>query len=316
LMLPTAEVWLGGGMARWADLKRIAQHAEAVGFDSIWLPDHLLFEFGEPGESPHGLWEAWSLLAALAASTERVELGPLVLCSGFRNPALLAKMADTLDEISGGRLILGLGAGYHEREYRAFGYPFDHRVSRFEEALKIIHTLLRGGAVDFQGRYYQARECELRPRGPRRQGPPILIGAPPRLPRMLRLTAEYADYWNWWSINQLESLAPARTAVDSACTETGRDPTTLGRTVTMLINLPGAAREPSPEWVQRYRSLFAAPVTGSSQDLAAVLTRFAGEGISHVQVWLEPNTLDGIDAFAPVLDLLGRTSSTVASGPS
>src|SRR5690242_8976954 len=150
LMLPTVEGWMGGWMARWEDLKRIAQHAEAVGFDSLWLPDHLLFEFGEPGEPPHGLLEAWTLLAALAASTERVELGPLVLCSGFRNPALLAKMADTLDEISGGRLILGLGAGYHEREYRAFGYPYDHRVSRFEEALKIIHTLLRVGTIDFQ----------------------------------------------------------------------------------------------------------------------------------------------------------------------
>src|SRR5215471_9977214 len=121
------------------------------------------------------------------AVTTRVELGPLVVCTSFRNPTLLAKMTDTLDEISGGRLILGLGAGYHEREYRAFGYPFDHRVSRFEEALKIIQPLLRRGAVDFQGKYYKARECELRPRGPRRQGPPILIGAPPRLPRMLRL---------------------------------------------------------------------------------------------------------------------------------
>jgi alkanesulfonate monooxygenase SsuD/methylene tetrahydromethanopterin reductase-like flavin-dependent oxidoreductase (luciferase family) len=306
LMLPIGEGWLGGGMAGWSELKNMAQHAEALGFDSLWVPDHLLFEFGEAGEPPHGQWEAWSLLAALAASTQRVELGPLVLCTGFRNPALLAKMADTLDEISGGRLILGLGAGYHEREFRAFGYPYDHRVSRFAEALQIIRTLLRVGTIDFQGRYYEARACELRPRGPRPEGPPILIGAPPRLPRMLRLTAEYADYWNGWSINHLEALTQARAAVDAACTVAGRDPATLQRTTTVLIDLPGAERNPAPEWVRRYRSLFAAPVTGSTQEIAALLKGFAVEGVSHVQVWLEPNTMAGIDALAPVLDLLDR----------
>jgi len=171
LMLPTNEGWMAGGMARWSDLKTMAQHAEAVGFDSLWLADHLLFEFGEVGEPPHGVWEAWSVLSALAAVTTRVQLGPLVVCTSFRNPTLLAKMTDTLDEISGGRLILGLGAGYHEREYRAFGYPFDHLVSRFEEALRIIHTLLRVGEIDFHGRYYDALACELRPRGPRVSGP-------------------------------------------------------------------------------------------------------------------------------------------------
>jgi alkanesulfonate monooxygenase SsuD/methylene tetrahydromethanopterin reductase-like flavin-dependent oxidoreductase (luciferase family) len=109
--------------------------------------------------------------------TERVELAPLVTCTGYRNPALLAKIADTVDEISGGRLILALGAGWHEPEYRAFGFPYDHRVGRFEEALAIIVPLLREGRVDFQGQYYQVRDCVLEPRGPRAGGPPILIGA-------------------------------------------------------------------------------------------------------------------------------------------
>jgi alkanesulfonate monooxygenase SsuD/methylene tetrahydromethanopterin reductase-like flavin-dependent oxidoreductase (luciferase family) len=309
LMLPTNEGWMAGGIARWGDLKTMARHAEAVGFDSLWLADHLLFEFGEAGEPPRGMWEAWSVLSALAAVTMRIELGPLVVCTSFRNPTLLAKMADTLDEISGGPLILGLGAGYHEREYRAFGYPFDHLVGRFEEALRIIHTLLRMGEIDFRGKYYDALACELRPRGPRDSGPPILVGTPARSPRMLRLTAQYADYWNGWSINQIDdrlASASARQALDTACVKAGRDPTTLQRTVTVLIDLPGSKKGPVAGWVQRYRSLFAPPATGSSEELASLLRGLAREGISHVQVWLEPSTMDGIDAFVPVLELLDR----------
>ena len=168
LMLPDTELEMGGGSARWNDLLRMAQLAEEMGFDSIWVSDHLIFRFED--KAPQGVWECWSLLAALAAVTQRVELGPLVSCTSFRNPALLAKIADTIDEISGGRLILGLGAGWHEPEYTAFGYPFDHRVSRFAEAMAIIHGLLRHGQVDLDGTYYQARDCELRPRGPRPPG--------------------------------------------------------------------------------------------------------------------------------------------------
>jgi len=137
LFLPTGEGDMAGGTPRWNNIKTMVQQA-AWGFDSIWVQDHLLFDYGDPGVRPTGVWECWSLLAALAAVTTRVELGALVACTSFRNPALLAKMADTVDEISGGRLILGLGAGYHEPEFRAFGYPFDHLVGRFEEALQII----------------------------------------------------------------------------------------------------------------------------------------------------------------------------------
>src|SRR5437773_5461448 len=174
LNLPIVEGTLAGKTAAWADLLAFAQRAEALGFDSLWVPDHLLLTWEE---RTRGTWECWSLLAALAAVTSRVELGPLVTCTAFRNPALLAKMADTVDEISGGRLIVGLGAGWNGPEDRAFGAQSDHRVDRFEEALQIIVPLLRMGHVDFEGKYYQARGCELRPRGPRPGGPPILIGA-------------------------------------------------------------------------------------------------------------------------------------------
>jgi alkanesulfonate monooxygenase SsuD/methylene tetrahydromethanopterin reductase-like flavin-dependent oxidoreductase (luciferase family) len=152
-----------------------ARQAEEAGFDSIWLYDHMLFRF--PGKPTAGIWECWTVLSALAEATSRVELGTLVLCSPFRNPALLAKMAVTLDEVSGGRLILGLGAGWHQPEFDAFGFPFDHRVDRFEEALRIILPLVRAGRVSFQGTHSRAVDAAILPPGPRPNGPPILIGA-------------------------------------------------------------------------------------------------------------------------------------------
>ena len=153
---------------RWPELLDMIRAIEDLGFDSIWLGEHLLYRW--PDREPRGPWEAWSTLAAIAAVTSRVEFGPLVACTSFHNPALLAKQAVTIDEISGGRFLLGLGAGWNETEFRAFGYPYDHRVDRFEEAFTIIRGLLRDGAVDFEGRFYAARDCELLPRGPRPGG--------------------------------------------------------------------------------------------------------------------------------------------------
>jgi alkanesulfonate monooxygenase SsuD/methylene tetrahydromethanopterin reductase-like flavin-dependent oxidoreductase (luciferase family) len=148
---------------RWREVVAIARAAEDAGFDSIWLGDHLLYR--NPDRGP---WEAWTLLAAIAASTERVELGPLVACAGFHPPGLIAKMAATADEVSGGRFVLGLGAGWNEEEFRAFGIPFDHRVSRFEEAFAIVRGLLAGERVTLDGRYWQAHDAVLLPPPARR----------------------------------------------------------------------------------------------------------------------------------------------------
>jgi probable F420-dependent oxidoreductase len=280
------------GALRWNDIKQMATRAEEVGFDSFWLPDHLIFK--NPNEKPHGPWECWSLLSAVAAVTHRVKLGTLVLCAGFRNPALLAKMADTVDEISAGRLILGIGAGWHEPEYSAFGYPFDHRVDRFEEAVTILSGLLRNGQIDFSGTYSEARDCALRPRGPRPGGPPIMIGTSGAGPRMLRLTARFADQWNVWFKtfnNRLQDLAAMREVVDAACRDVGRDPATLERTAALKIEV--GPHVPSP--------MSTDPIIGSPAEIAETLRDYAGIGISHVQIWLEPTNLDGIAAFAPVL---------------
>ena len=276
-------------VARWDDLRTMAETAERLGFDSIWVPDHLLMRY--PEQEPVGPWECWSILSAVAAVTSRVELGTLVIATSFRNPALTAKMADTVEEISGGRLILGVGAGWHKPEYDAFGFPYDHRVSRFEEALQIIHGLLRDGQIDFEGRYYLARECELRPRGPRPQGPPLLIGT--TSPRMLGLTARYADMWNAWSRNCPEEIPPLRETVDAACRVEGRDPATLARTVSVHVDLPGHDRAPDHKHL-----------SGTPEQMADTLRGLATEGISHVQVILDPNIAHAIEQFAPVLELL------------
>lgn len=290
LFLPTGETMLDGDTAHWTDLVAMARVAEDVGFDSLWVADHLLMQFPS---MQVGAWECWTALAALATTTNRIAIGPFVSCMGYRNPALLAKMADAVDEISGGRLILALGAGWHEPEYRAFGYPFDHRYGRFEEGIRIIHTLLREGRVDFSGQYYQARECMLRPRGPRPQGPPILIGT--RGERMLRLVARYADAWNTdWVLPG--DLPPQQAEVDRACAAEGRNPATLERTAATHIDLPGVERRPFGSTRQR--------TTGSPEELAAFLRSFADAGITHLQIWLAPNTPAGIEAFAPVLALL------------
>jgi alkanesulfonate monooxygenase SsuD/methylene tetrahydromethanopterin reductase-like flavin-dependent oxidoreductase (luciferase family) len=292
--LPTTEGALSGKTASWADLFAIASRAEALGFDSLWIPDHLLVRWQQHTQ---GIWECWSLLAALAAVTHRVELGSLVACTAFRSPALLAKMADTVDEISGGRLILGLGAGWDGPENQAFDVKSDHRVDRFEEALKIIVPLLRTGRVDFAGKYYQARECELRPRGPRPGGPPIMIGA--KGPRMLRLAATYADLWNAEGPLQWQQEISTRwVAGDAACTAVGRDPATLGRSASVVINLP-----PGEGW-QRPSAQGTQSGPTSPEEVAEMLRGYARAGLSHVQLWLTPNSIKSLEWFKAVLDLL------------
>jgi alkanesulfonate monooxygenase SsuD/methylene tetrahydromethanopterin reductase-like flavin-dependent oxidoreductase (luciferase family) len=295
LILPETERQMNGGSARWSDLAEMARLGEEIGVDSLWITDHLIHRV--PGEEPRGMWECWSLIAALSAITERAEIGTLVLCSSFRNPALLAKMADTVDEISNGRLILGIGAGWNKPEYDAFGYPFDHRTDRFAEALQILTGLLREGQIDFDGVYYQARDCELRPRGPRSQGPPIVVGASQAGPRMLDLAARYADGWNTWfgsTGNTVEGLMPLLANVDSACAAARRDPETLERSAAVIVEV--GPHEPS--------AMTGPPLTGGPAAIAAGLRAHAAAGLSHVQVWLEPNTPQGIAAFASVLEEL------------
>ena len=310
-MLPQIDGMQGSGVRRWSEVSEMAKLAEDIGFDSLWVVDHLLYEMvGE--EQPRGAWEAWSFLSALAAITERVELGTLVLAMGWRNPALLAKMADTVEEISNGRLILGVGSGYHRREYDAFGFPFDYKVSRFEEAIQIVRGLLRDGSIDFSGKFHRARECELKPRGPRPNGPPIMIGTNTGSPRMQGLAAQHAEMWNVFydnTANRVAGFTNALPEFEQACRDHGRDLTTFEATVTVLV----ADSSADPWWDRLPTSHFAEeeplkPLTGPPQGIAEELLRYESAGVSHVQISLEPTTCATIEGLAPVLEALDTLS--------
>jgi probable F420-dependent oxidoreductase len=280
LNLPYVEGSMDGGTPRWTDILAMATAAEADGFDAVWISDHV--GFGDPGGAWSGAWESWTLLSALAAATSRVRLGTYVTAVPFRNPALLARMAETLDEVSGGRLILGLGAGWNEPEFRACGFPWERRFDRFEDGLRIITAMLRTGRADHAGRLESARGALNEPRGPRPGGLPVMVGAAG--PRMLRLTAELADEWNA-GMRSPEDLAPMLAAVDAACEAAGRDPRTLRRSAEMLVE------------------------TGPGFSVAEVLgrvDRYAALGISHLQVQLRPNSIEGVRAFAPLTATLRR----------
>ncbi len=276
-------------------IRAVAQQAETDGFDSIWLADHLFYR--NPGESTRGIWECWTMLAALAEATQRVEIGTLVLCNSFRHPAILAKMATTLDEVSHGRLILGIGAGWNEPEYHAFGQPFDHRVDRLEEALQILRPLLREGQVDFAGQYYQARNCDIVPRGPRSAGPPLMVGSESG-PRMLTLTAQYADLWNTGYMGQPETMLEPLAKIADVCRAIGRDPATLG--ITALIGLW------FPDLQAKQPGFLDKPLIGTVQEIAAAIRGYAELGVQHIMFQCEPYTPEALRRLTEALHLYRR----------
>jgi alkanesulfonate monooxygenase SsuD/methylene tetrahydromethanopterin reductase-like flavin-dependent oxidoreductase (luciferase family) len=288
-------------VVRWPQLLDMARVAEDVGFDSLWVGDHLMYRRPLDVVGP---WEAWSSLAALAAVTKKVELGPLVACTSFHSPAMLAKKAATVDEISGGRLILGLGAGWNEPDYTAYGFPFDRRVSRFEEAFTIIRTLLREGQIDFEGQFYTARDCELLPRGAveaHPNGPPLMLGT--TRPRMLSIAAPHIDMWNEWHdrvFNTPEGAAQMSALVDDAARAAGRDPSEIERTVTVLVQLPGGTGRAAGSEIAKPTP----PLTGTNEELARAIARYADVGISHVQLVVDPITVESIESLAPMLEHL------------
>jgi probable F420-dependent oxidoreductase len=225
---------------RWPELRAMAVAAERAGFDSVWLGDHLLYR-GD-GRPERGPWEAWTSLAALAAATERVTLGPLVACLAFHPPAVLAKMAATIDEVSGGRFVLGVGAGWNAVEFAAFGLPFDRPVSRFAEAFAVVRGLLAGERVTLDGAYVRADDAVLLPPPARRV--PLMVGS--NGPRMLSLTLPHVDAWNtWWDDygNDAEGFAALNDRISAACRDAGRDPATLARSACVLVAIGGGAGE-------------------------------------------------------------------------
>ena len=296
---PMAVAELGQGEGGWSagegfwELVEKAKLALAVGFDMLWLPDHLvLVPEAEPG-AIRGVWDCWTTLAGLAAALPGAPIGTMVACTGFHNPGSIAKMAESVDSISRGNFVLGLGCGWHRPEYEMFGFPFDYRVDRFAEALPIITSLTRTGRSTFAGRYYQAREAVSLPRGPRWRegGPPILLGA--KQPRMMQLTARFADAWNADWLLDPEEFTPMMAALDDACQHAGRDPASLVRT--------SSARYAMAEEIDS-----AAAVHGTPEAMAAHMIRFAELGSRHHVVSTDPRTPASLEAFGRVIDLFDR----------
>jgi alkanesulfonate monooxygenase SsuD/methylene tetrahydromethanopterin reductase-like flavin-dependent oxidoreductase (luciferase family) len=286
VQLPEVEREVG-----WSEYVEMARAAEEAGFDSIWIGDHLLYR-GD-GREERGPLEAWTLLSALAASTRRVRLGPLVACASFHPPGLIAKMAATIAEVSGGRFVLGLGAGWNEVEYRAYGLPYDHRVSRFAESFEIVSRLLAGERVTLAGRYWQADDAVLRPAPA--QPVPLLVGSIGE--RMLRLTLPRVDAWNaWyrWYGNTPEGFAEMNETVSAAARSAGRAPEEIARLAAVLVELdPEAVRRPLDEGVPPVE------LDGIASHLEALAVAGADEAILVVR----PITEASIGTLARALGL-------------
>jgi alkanesulfonate monooxygenase SsuD/methylene tetrahydromethanopterin reductase-like flavin-dependent oxidoreductase (luciferase family) len=275
---------------RWPEVVGMARAAEESGFDSIWVGDHLLYR---DGGTERGPWEAWTLLAALAASTERVDLGPLVACAAFHPPGLLAKMAATIDEVSGGRFVLGLGAGWNVDEFTAFGLPYDQRVSRFGEAFAIVRGLLDGERVTHDGRFWQADDAVLLP-APRVR-PRLMVGS--NGPRMLSLTLPHVDAWNTWYEdygNTAEGFAALNATITAAAHEARRDPAAVARSACALVVVERAAGE-------RPITPDAPPLEGTPEQLAARLRELAEAGADEVILVVSPITERSIRLLGDVI---------------
>ena len=283
----------GPGGSRWPTIREVALAAEAGGLDSLWAYDHLLFRLtGEPEGGPH---EPLAVLAAVAAVTDRVELGTIVLGTGFRSPGVTAKMASTLDEISDGRLILGLGTGWHEPEYAAFGYPYDHRAGRFEEFLSVAVPLVRGEHVTFHGQWHDAEDAVILPppaRPARLPGRiPVLIAA--KGERVMRLAARWADAWNaaWFGMPD-DRFEHRRAGIRAACEAEGRDPGTLDVTVGLVIDAEAPAMG---------RPLPPGALPAEVDAVARALDAWRSLGVAHVQVDLRPNGTALVELLAAAM---------------
>jgi alkanesulfonate monooxygenase SsuD/methylene tetrahydromethanopterin reductase-like flavin-dependent oxidoreductase (luciferase family) len=277
---------------RWPELVAMARTAEGVRFDSIWLGDHLLYR-GD-GRPERGPWDAWTMLAGLAAATERVRVGPLVACLGFHPPGVLARMAAAVDEISNERLVLGVGAGWNRTEFDAFGLPFDRRVDRFEEAFAIVRRLLGGERVTLEGRHWRVNDAVLLPTPSRR--PPFMIGSTG--PRMLEIALPHVDAWNsWWDQhdNSPEGFERESAKVSQAARRAGRDPGEVERSACVLIRLGGGAGE---------RGADVPAVEGPAQRIAAALREFADAGADEAILVADPITEASIRELGVALGIL------------
>jgi alkanesulfonate monooxygenase SsuD/methylene tetrahydromethanopterin reductase-like flavin-dependent oxidoreductase (luciferase family) len=279
---------------RWPEYVRIAKVAEDVGFDSIWVGDHLLYR--DENGSEKGPWDAFAVLAALAVATERVTLGPLVACLAFHPPGMIARMTAAIDEISGGRFVLGVGSGWNELEFRAFGFPFDHLASRFLESFEIVRRLLDGERVTMNGEYWHVDDAVLLPRPARRT--PLLIGS--QGPRQLAATLPHADSWNTWYTsygNTAEGFGTLNAWISEAARSAGRDPAEIERSACVFVAFDPDSRE-------RPHTAEAPPLLGDAQYVAEALRELAAAGADEAILVVDPITVESVQKCGAVLAAL------------
>ena len=297
LVLPLYEDIETGHGHRWGELRAMAMLAEEIGFDTVWVPDELLWRIADwPG--PRGWWECIAIAGAVADATDRIEVGTWVVSANHRNPGITVRAVETLDEISDGRFVFGLGAGSGDSEAEAYGLPLDHVVGRFEDALEIIMPLLRTGRADHEGPYHHAKDVESRPRGPRSGAVPLMIGAGG--PRTIALAARHADVWGYYATERSEpaEFAPLVRTLEAACEKIGRDPATIGRSAGIFVEPTDATGSEAVG--------FGVPIRGSADRIADAMHAFTEVGVTQLELVPWPPTIETLEAMRPVVERLDR----------
>jgi alkanesulfonate monooxygenase SsuD/methylene tetrahydromethanopterin reductase-like flavin-dependent oxidoreductase (luciferase family) len=291
LVLPMMERPSDGVAPSWQEIVAMARRGEELGADTLWLADEILWRVPDwPG--PIGWWDCLTMAGAVAASTSKANIGTWVMSALQHRPGMVVRAAESLDEISAGRFVLGLGAG-HGGGATAFGFPTDHKVSRYLEALAIVLPLLRGErAVTFQGQFHRAADALLRPRGPRAGRVPLILGG--HAPRTMTAAARHADTWSAYATTSSlpEAFRPLTTQLDRICEGIGRDPESIGRSVGVFVE-PGTQRSAEATGL-------GVPITGSIDQITETIGSFADVGVTRVEVHPWPQSIEVLEHLAPV----------------
>jgi alkanesulfonate monooxygenase SsuD/methylene tetrahydromethanopterin reductase-like flavin-dependent oxidoreductase (luciferase family) len=295
LALTTLEDIPSGNANSWKTLSSMARRVEELGFDTLWLADEFLWKVDKwPGN--RGFWEAASLFGALAATTSRIRLGSWVFSALHRNPAMTVRIAETLDEIAGGRFVFGFGSGHDGNS--SFGYPTDNTVARYAEALEIVVPLLHEGQANFAGRYHRVEELENRPRGPRPGRIPLMLAG--NRPRTIALAARHADMWSALASgdSRPEAFAERIRIAEQACADIGRDPASLKKSASVWVQA-SSSLDPS-------ESIFGEMLPGDPARLAEAAHQFAELGFTSLELALIPENPDSLEDVGPLVQLLDR----------